>query len=200
VKKSAQPAKKSELTPKQQAFVLEYLKDLNSSRAAISAGYSTKNSNVTGPRLLANVRIASEIQKAMDARAKRCEITADRVLREIALLGFSNMGDYIQIQKDGSFFVDFSKLTREQQAVIQEATVEEYMEGKGENARQVRRMKFKLADKGQNLERLGKHLKLFVEKHEHSIVPSVNIDFRQATDEELRRLIARGEASPAMWD
>jgi len=156
-----------ELNARQKLFCIEYLKDLNASQAAIRAGYSKKNADVDGPRLLVNAGIAAEIQAAMNKRAKRVEIEADKVLQEIALLAFSNMGDYIQIQKDGSFFIDFSTLTREQKASIQECTVEEYTDGHGKDARPVRRTKFKLADKGINLERLGKHLKLFTEVHEH---------------------------------
>ena len=187
------------MTPRQKLFALEYLQDLNSTRAAICSGYSKKTAEAAGSRLLRNVKVAAEIQRAMDRRAKRLELSGDKVLQEIALLGFANMGDYIQVQKDGSFFIDFSKLTREQKAAIQEATVEEFTDGKGDDARPVRRTKFKLADKGQNLERLGKHLKLFTEKHEHDFSPRVVIDFREASDELLERLTAGAEADPAMW-
>lgn len=200
MKKHANPTPTRKLTPRQQFFVREYLKDLNATQAAIRAGYSKKTANPAAARLLAKVSIAAEIQKCMDRRAERLEISADKVLQEIAKLAFSNMGSYIQVQKDGSFFIDFSKLDESQKAAIQEATVEEFTDGQGDDARPVRRMKFKLADKGANLERLGKHLKLFVEKHEHNFVPAVNIDFRQAGDEELRRIISGAEAVPAMWN
>lgn len=71
------------LTPKQAAFVREYLVDLNASAAYLRAGYKTGNANVLGPRLLANAGIAQAIQKAMDERSKRTEITADYVLTTI---------------------------------------------------------------------------------------------------------------------
>ncbi len=147
--------------------MLEFLKDVNATQAAIRAGYSKKTARSQGQRMLTNVDIATEIQRAMDARAKRAEISAQNVLQEIASLAFANMGDYIQIQEDGTFFVDFSNPTREQQAAIQEVTVEEFIVGVGKDARLVRRTKLKLVDKGMNLERLGKHLKLFTERHEH---------------------------------
>lgn len=192
------------LNARERRFVGEYLIDCDPKRAAILAGYSKTMAATKAYQWVSSSKqkphVFEAVQKALEKHARKLDISADRVLREIALLGFANMGDYIQVQEDGSFFVDFSKLNRDQKAAIQEATVEEYMEGKGETARQVRRTKFKLADKGANLERLGKHLKLFVEKHEHSIVPAVNIDFRQATDEELHRLIAGADSSPAMWD
>ncbi|WP_249723471.1 terminase small subunit, partial [Paenibacillus dendritiformis] len=37
------------------------------------------------------------IQEAMDARAKRTEITADRVLQELAKIGFANITDYLRV-------------------------------------------------------------------------------------------------------
>lgn len=97
----------------------------------------------------------------MDARATRCAIKADDVLREIARMAFSNMYDYIRIQEDGSPVVDLSALNRDTAAAIQEVTVDTYMEGRGKGAREVKRLKFKLADKARNLDMLGRHLKLF---------------------------------------
>lgn len=80
--------KSPKLTPKQAAFVREYLIDLNATQAAIRAGYSQKNADKIGPELLGKTRIKAEIQTVMDERAERLEITADRVLKEIAKLAF----------------------------------------------------------------------------------------------------------------
>ncbi|MBK8117622.1 MAG: terminase small subunit [Candidatus Accumulibacter sp.] len=41
-----------EMTPKQAAFVDEYLIDLNATQAAIRAGYSAKTAEWIGPQLL----------------------------------------------------------------------------------------------------------------------------------------------------
>jgi phage terminase small subunit len=144
-------------------FIREYLIDGNGTRAAISAGYSAKTAHAAASRLLKNVKVRAEIDRLTDERAKKLDITADRVLRELALLGFSNMEDYIRISSGGTAYVDLSKLTREQAAAIQEITVDEYTEGTNGDARDVRRTKFKLGDKRGSLHLLGKHLKLFTE-------------------------------------
>jgi phage terminase small subunit len=76
------------VTPKQEAFVREYLVDLNASAAARRAGYSAKHADVNGPRLLGNAGIAAAVAAAQQTRAERTEITADRVLKELARIAF----------------------------------------------------------------------------------------------------------------
>lgn len=79
---------KNTLTPKQSAFVDEYLVDLNATQAAIRAGYSAKTANEQGARLLANVSVAEEISERKKKRQERTEITQDRVLQELYRLCF----------------------------------------------------------------------------------------------------------------
>lgn len=70
------------LTPKQDAFVKEYLLDLNATQAATRAGYSAKTAKEQGGRLLTNVAVMRAISKAQVKRAERVEITADMVLQQ----------------------------------------------------------------------------------------------------------------------
>jgi phage terminase small subunit len=51
------------LTPKQAAFVREYLKDSNGTQAATRAGYSPRTANEQASRLLANVNIIDELSR-----------------------------------------------------------------------------------------------------------------------------------------
>lgn len=74
------------MTPKQAAFVDEYLIDLNSTQSAIRAGYSAKTAEWIGPQLLGKTHVAAEIAKRMEDRSKRTEITQDRVLTDIELI------------------------------------------------------------------------------------------------------------------
>lgn len=154
------------LTPKQERFVAEYLIDLNATQAAIRAGYSVKTAPEQASRLLMNVKVAEAVQMAMKAREQRTEITQDRVLKELAKLGFANMQDYMSVTQEGEPFADLSKLTRDQAAAITEFTVEDFTEGRGDDARDVRRVKFKLADKRAALVDIGKHLGMFKDKLE----------------------------------
>jgi len=51
---------------------------------------------------------------------------------------------------------------------VQEITVDEYAEGSGEDVRLVKKVKLKLIDKIRALELIGKHLAMWVERHEHT--------------------------------
>jgi phage terminase small subunit len=169
------------MTPKQQCFVDEYLVDLNATQAAIRSGYSPKTAEQKGYQLLHHPEIAAAISEAKAQRSERTEITADRVLRELAKIGFANMADYMRATLDGDPYLDFSNLSRDQAAALAEVTVEDFKEGRGEDSRDVRRVKFKLADKRAALVDLGRHLKLFTDKVEHAGTVQLNISSEDAS-------------------
>jgi phage terminase small subunit len=178
--KRAKAKQPKELTAKQKLFVAEYLVDLNATAAYRRAGYNPKHADVSAIQLLGNPRVQTLISEKLQARTDKLEITAERVLSELAHMGFANMLDYIRPTEDGAALIDLSQLTREQAKAIQELTVDTYVEGSGDAARQVKRVRFKLADKRGSLELLGKNLKLFTDKHEHDF----NLDFASLTDNE----------------
>jgi phage terminase small subunit len=82
----------TQLTPKQEAFIQEYLVDLNATQAAKRAGYKGKNLDKVGSELLGKTRVRAEIQAAMDKRAEKVGRTAEDVLRDIHAVKESCMG------------------------------------------------------------------------------------------------------------
>lgn len=54
------------LTPKQERFINEYIKEPNATQAAIKAGYSEKTAGVIGANLLKNVKVSEEIKKRLE--------------------------------------------------------------------------------------------------------------------------------------
>lgn len=172
------------LNLRQSRFVDEYMVDLNATQAAIRAGYSVKTADDLGRKQLQKPAVAAALAERQAERERRTQITADAVVLELAKVAFANMADYMRPGPDGDAVLDFSKLTREQAAALAEVTVEDFKEGRGEDARTVRRIKFKLHDKLSALEKLGRHLGLFVEKG-----PTVNVNVAVAlggmSDDEL---------------
>tara|TARA_R110001599_G_scaffold171353_1_gene362423 strand:+ start:439121 stop:439930 length:810 start_codon:yes stop_codon:yes gene_type:complete len=97
------PAKRASadkpLTRLQLLFVIEYLVDLNATAAYKRAGFTPKNDNVAGVeafKLLKNPKIAAEIQKAMDKRAEKVGITAEKVLQEFWNIATVDRNELVQ--------------------------------------------------------------------------------------------------------
>ena len=68
------------LTPKQAAFVNEYLVDLNAAGAARRAGYSERTAAEVGYENLRKPQIKEAIEKAIEERAEHVELTANEVI------------------------------------------------------------------------------------------------------------------------
>lgn len=149
----------NKLTKKQELFVAEYLIDLNATKAAERAGYSKKTAQEQSSRLLSNVMVAAAIAEKQKGRAKRLEITADRILQELAKLAFYDPGE--MLEDDGSMkqVKDIDPNTR---MAIAGLEVTELFEGTGDQKHAYGiSKKIKLADKRSALVDLGKHMKLF---------------------------------------
>ena len=74
------PLSRPNLTPKQAAFVAEYLIDLNAAAAARRAGYSERTADRTGYENLRKPEIAAAIAEAQAERSERTKLTADDVV------------------------------------------------------------------------------------------------------------------------
>lgn len=83
------------MTVKQKRFVEEYLLDLNATQAAIRAGYSADTAEQIGYQLLQKTSVSNEVAKAMAERSKRTGINQDRVLQEMAKIGFAKITDVV---------------------------------------------------------------------------------------------------------
>lgn len=145
----------AKLTAKQKKFVEEYLIDLNATQAAIRAGYSPNTAQEQSSRLLSNVMVKNEIDKAMAQRSRRTGISQDRVLRELAKIAFVNPNDVIN-------FSDATvKMTSEENlAAIASVKVKKIPGEYGDATER----EVKLYDKLRALDLLGKHLGIYDKK------------------------------------
>lgn len=149
---------KNQLTAKQSAFVAEYLIDLNATQAAIRAGYSKKTATETGYENLTKPHIAEAIADAQAKRAKRIEISQNRVLEEYSKLAFLNPK---QFYNDTGGLIPIHELPDDVAAALTGMDVSTLYEDKvpvGE----LKRIKF--ADKKSALDSVAKHLGMFIER------------------------------------
>lgn len=158
------------LTPKQARFVHEYLVDLNATQAAIRAGYKKKNAYQIGSENLRKPQIQAALQEARETQEARTQITADRVLRELARVAFADVTDVTYIEGGHVRLMDSIELTEDQRAAI--AYVKEGAFGP----------EVKLNDKIKALELIGKHLGMF-EKTEEQDSQGVRVTFESEMED-----------------
>ena len=127
----------------------------------------------------------------------RYAVTSDRIIRELALIGFGNIDDFVAAQDDGSLVVDFGTATREQMASLKSIEIDERMvDG---TAAGVRKVKISMSDKRQALMDLAKIARLLpADRHEHSgpgggpiafdVKPEHKINIEAMTPEEREQL------------
>lgn len=173
------------LSPKQAAFIREYLVDLNGTQAAIRAGYSAKTAEKIASENIRKPEVKRALDAAMKTRADRVEVKADDVLRELMRIGLADPAACFDENGDP---LPVHKMPKEARAFIAGVDYEELWEGHGEERTRIGNIrKLKFWNKPQALDLLGKHLKLFTERVEHV--------FDDLTDEQLE---ARYKAITAM--
>jgi phage terminase small subunit len=143
------------LSPKQQRFVEEYLIDLNATAAAGRAGYKDPN---IGRQLITKNNVAAAIAAAQQARSERIQITADRVLQEIALIAFSDLGRVLDFAGDALKLRPPKDIPEAARRALSSIKVKRYFEGAGDDAVEVETTEFKLWSKDAALEKLLRHL------------------------------------------
>jgi len=195
------------LTPKQEAFYRTYLETGNANeayrRSYNASNMKSETINRRAQDLLKNgtiaARIAANNERLRTKAEQQYDVTQERILKELALLGFSNMMDYVALTDDGLAIVDFSSLTREQAAAIHEIKVDRVSVAGAKKSDedgatpQIEKVTFKLADKRAALVDLGKHLGMFIDRKEVG-KPGEFAELEDMSDADLAG-IARGSGS-----
>ena len=150
------------LNAKQERFCEEYLVDLNATQAAIRAGYSDKTAKSQGSRLLTKADVSARVGELKAERAKRTEITADRVLRELARVAFVDPTDVLNMET-ATVKPDVSADDRAVIAAVKVKyiPVKQYDEDGELTVVDAVEREVKLADKLRALDMLAKHLNMY---------------------------------------
>ena len=181
------------LTAKQRRFVDEYLINLNAAHAAMRAGYAKNGNNQRaaeiGYQLLQKPPVAALIAERQRDLQRRTEITQERVIAELARIGFADirravkwsptLGEQIVddtvVQTNGVMVVDSDDLDDDTAAAISE--IAQTRDG----------IKIKLHDKQAALVSIGRHLGIFDADNKLKI----SAEFTQADEDRLSYLLSK---------
>lgn len=175
------------MTPKQEAFVREYLIDLNATKAAIRAGYSARTAEWIGPRLVTQSHVASAIAAARQKRLERTEIDADWVLKRLESEASADLSDLYDKVGNLKPVHEWPKVWRT--GLV--AGIETVQERDGTDADgvpvYVTVRKVKLADRTKIVELVGKHVgvQAFAERLKVEDVTDRAAQMRQARAKRL---------------
>lgn len=151
------------LTLKDLTALNEYWRNgFNASEAGKAAGFKGKHPQAW----LRKPAVAEELEKRRKTLRQRYDITEDFVAQRLANLADVNTGHVMhKLQMNG---YDLSCLTFDEAYAIDKYTEEFYMEGRGDNAREVKKVTLKMSDKLGPLVTLAKKLGMLTEKVEHT--------------------------------
>jgi phage terminase small subunit len=146
---------RSEAAKRREVFTAEYLKNPNGTQAAIKAGFSPRSAHDAAHRLMkhpdvqaALAKVRAKVEAKTAAVADKLEITAERVLQELAKIGFS---DLRRVAKwgNGLDLIASDKLDDATAGAVSEVAMTKYGP------------RIKLYDKRAALVDLGKHVGVF---------------------------------------
>ena len=142
------------MTKRRQRFAREYAIDLNGTQAAIRAGFSPRTASQIAYKLLRDPEVIAEVHKRLKALTVKADVTADRVLRELARIAFADITSLVRIVKGRVRIADTDALTVDQRAAI--AEISETADG----------VRIKAYDPIRACELLGKRLALWTDRLE----------------------------------
>ena len=99
-----------------------------------------------------------EIERRRNLLRRETEITEARVIAELGKIAFASLGDLLEIQEDGSAWIDMAAITEDQKAALAQYDVETYQElGDEEHPTHVvKKSKIKFHDKKAALDSLAR--------------------------------------------
>jgi phage terminase small subunit len=161
------------LNDKQKRFCEEYVVDLNAKQAAIRSGYSTNTAENQASRLLTNVKVQEFVKELQQALSEKTGITAERILQELADIGFHNIKDFIN---GGNSVLELKRLDKRKTSAI--SSVKTTVRGSQEGTETV--TEIRMHNKITALELMGKHIGLFEKDNSQKKSDPVILNFSQS--------------------
>lgn len=158
-------AKRSTLTPRQIQLVTAYAGNISQAAKSIKLEYRYAKRMMKDPRVKAAIekKMNAVVEESGKRLAKDMSVTTQNVLKELARLAFYDPRKFFN--QDGSA-VPIPDLDDDTAMALSGFEVVEQFEGSGDDRVFTGYLKkYKTCDKGHNLERLGKHLGMFIDRY-----------------------------------
>lgn len=164
------PPEPPPLSPRHRIMIDAYFSNgFKEPEAALMAGYESASAS----QLFKRPDVVAEIERRMNMLSARSKVTAEWITEQLYNIanGGNTLAKYKRVLDDGSIMHDFTGATREELALITDLTVESYMDGKGEDAREVKKFKVSHTEPKSALDSLARILGMFKDKVEveHSV-------------------------------
>lgn len=156
------------MTELQRRFISEYMVDGNARQAAIRAGYSPKGADKQASDLLHEPKykqVQEAVARARAERDRRCGVSADRIMTELARIAFCDTANVIDFDSGGvrqDAGEDETRCIAEYQVRVIPRKVETD-DGEYETI-QVEERRVKVADKLKALDKLAQLMGLYEQK------------------------------------
>jgi len=135
-------------------FCQQWIIDFNGARAARKSGFSKKTARIKASQLLTKINIQERIAELMKDRSERTKVTQDMVLRELAILGFSDFTEFASFAENVGLVIKDTKKVKQGKTRAIKSMKQTLSPGGGSIA-------IKLHNKEKALELIGKHLGMY---------------------------------------
>ena len=152
------------LSPKRRKVIDHFMAGMNKKEAMLAAGYSKSMATTRANDVFGDPAVDGEIARRQKLAARRSDVTLDWIVERLKSIADANLGDVIDEYSDGSVGINVKKFTPELKRALTGLNIDEYKEGRGNNAVTRQKIRINLADKLRALELLVRHLGLSKEK------------------------------------
>ena len=174
------------LNVREKKFVAAYFATGNGTQSAKDAGFAPGSAHVTASRLLKRDNIKAALADLQGQYWRSKHMGVDELMSLVGGQARNPLGSILHVTPDGDPYLDLSKASKEDLAHITEVTIEDFVDKREIDdegnviARDVRRVKVKLADPDKARDKLMRHFGLLKDKLEIEADASFADVFAQA--------------------
>jgi len=152
------------LNSKKKKMIDAYLKGLSKKDAMLEAGYSESTAAGKHSELFNQPEVIKEIERRQKIAATRTDVSLEWALGELKKIAEANLGDIIEIEDNGTYKINMSKMGPNLKAALTNFTVDEMTEGRGEGQSAFKRLRIGVSDKVRAIDLIIRHAGLSKEK------------------------------------